>query len=110
MLRPADRNQHRTEDETHTPSALRHHRSPVELVLLEALRIPFAAEYAARRRRTGRPFRRWPEAKLDAIQLPHPLLGNLTVREMLFFTLFHQSHHMDVIRRRLTAATGIARG
>jgi hypothetical protein len=47
---------------------------------------------------------RWPDAKLDAIQLPHPLLGHLTVREMLFFTLFHQTHHIDVVRRRLTAA------
>jgi hypothetical protein len=43
---------------------------------------------------------RWPEAKLDALQLPHPLLGMLTVREMLFFTLFHQQHHIDVVRKR----------
>ena len=44
---------------------------------------------------------RWPEKKLDVLQLPHPLLGKLTVREMLFFTHYHQRHHMDVIRRRL---------
>ena len=44
---------------------------------------------------------RWPDAKLDLYQLPHPLLGNLTVREMLFFTLYHNQHHVNVVRRRL---------
>lgn len=47
---------------------------------------------------------RWPEQKLDRIQLPHPLLGNLTVREMLMFTLYHQRHHMDVIKRKLAGS------
>ncbi|HKP74233.1 MAG TPA: DinB family protein [Longimicrobiaceae bacterium] len=47
---------------------------------------------------------RWPEEALDRIQLPHPLLGKLTVREMLFFTLYHDHHHVDGARRRLTAA------
>jgi hypothetical protein len=42
---------------------------------------------------------RWPEAKLDRLQLPHPLLGKLTVREMLFFTLYHQRHHIEVVQR-----------
>jgi hypothetical protein len=44
---------------------------------------------------------RWPDRALDRHQLPHPLLGKLTVREMLFFTLYHQLHHMDVVKRRL---------
>jgi DinB family protein len=44
---------------------------------------------------------RWPEKKLDQLQLPHPLLGNLTVREMLFFTLYHQRHHIGVVERHL---------
>jgi uncharacterized damage-inducible protein DinB len=44
---------------------------------------------------------RWPEGKLDRLQLPHPLLGKLTVREMLFFTLYHQRHHVAVVERHL---------
>jgi hypothetical protein len=44
---------------------------------------------------------RWSDGKLDRMQLPHPLLGDLTVREMLFFTLYHQRHHMGVVERRL---------
>ena len=47
---------------------------------------------------------RWSEADLDRYQLPHPLLGKLTVREMLFFTVYHQHHHMDVTSRRRAAA------
>jgi hypothetical protein len=44
---------------------------------------------------------RWPEEKLDRFQLPHPLLGKLTVLEMLFFTHYHQRHHMEVVARHL---------
>lgn len=43
---------------------------------------------------------RWPERALDVIRLPHPLLGRLTVREMLAFTLYHHLHHVEVAERR----------
>jgi uncharacterized damage-inducible protein DinB len=46
---------------------------------------------------------RWSERALDARQLPHPLLGKLTVREMLFFTLYHNRHHVDVVKRRMAS-------
>jgi len=35
----------------------------------------------------------WSDEDLDAYQLPHPLLGNLTVREMLYFTIYHNLRH-----------------
>lgn len=38
---------------------------------------------------------RWNEQQLDTLRLPHPILGKLTVREMLFFTEFHTRHHLD---------------
>ena len=37
---------------------------------------------------------RWGERALDRFRLPHPALGQLTVREMLFFTLYHNLHHV----------------
>jgi len=43
---------------------------------------------------------RWTEAQLDTYRLPHPLLGKLTVREMMLFTLLHNRHHVDVAERR----------
>lgn len=35
----------------------------------------------------------WQESDLDQYQLPHPLLGKLTVREMLYFTIYHNLRH-----------------
>ena len=42
----------------------------------------------------------WPEGALDRYRLPHPLLGKLSAREMLFFTVFHTAHHGRQIARR----------
>ncbi|MHA8091156.1 DinB family protein [Aquirufa regiilacus] len=37
------------------------------------------------------------EDELDQYILPHPLLGKLTLREMLFFTIYHVQHHENLI-------------
>lgn len=37
------------------------------------------------------------EENLDYYILPHPLLGKLTLREMLFFTIYHVKHHENLI-------------
>lgn len=42
---------------------------------------------------------RWSDADLDRYILPHPLLGKLTVREVLFFTVYHVQHHMALVQR-----------
>jgi DinB family protein len=42
----------------------------------------------------------WREWLLDRLRLPHPALGNLTIREMLFFTLYHNLHHVENVARR----------
>lgn len=41
----------------------------------------------------------WSENSLDRFKLPHPLLGKLTVREMLFFTIFHNEHHLRTMKQ-----------
>ncbi len=33
------------------------------------------------------------EKDLDTLVMPHPLLGKLTLREMLYFTIYHVEHH-----------------
>ncbi|HVF61097.1 MAG TPA: DinB family protein [Thermoanaerobaculia bacterium] len=43
---------------------------------------------------------RWGEGALDRLRLPHPALGKLTTREMLFFTLYHNLHHVLNVARR----------
>ena len=45
---------------------------------------------------------RWSEKKLDRYQAPHPALGKLTIREMLYFTIFHNVHHARLVAERLT--------
>lgn len=45
----------------------------------------------------------WPEAALDRHRLPHPLLGLLTVREMLAFTVYHTAHHLRRVAERAAA-------
>lgn len=75
-------------------------------------RDPAAEEVGARRAETSSRWRRvnarlkenlekWSERQLDRVALPHPLLGKLTAREMLFFTVYHNRHHIEAAKRRL---------
>jgi hypothetical protein len=48
---------------------------------------------------------RWDDAALDRIRLPHPILGKLTVREMLYFSLYHLAHHANVVAERQQVAS-----
>lgn len=40
------------------------------------------------------------EEDLDKYILPHPLLGKLTLREMLYFTIHHNEHHLALLKAR----------
>ena len=40
------------------------------------------------------------DADLDNYILPHPLLGKVTLREMLFFTIYHNEHHLELLKNR----------
>lgn len=52
---------------------------------------------------------RWSDRALDRYRLPHPLLGKLTVREMAYFTLLHNVHHVAVAERRRSGVSDEAR-
>jgi len=43
----------------------------------------------------------WNESDLDQYILPHPLLGKLTMREMMYFTIHHAVHHQKNSIRNL---------
>jgi hypothetical protein len=47
----------------------------------------------------------WSERDLDRIQLPHPILGKIAAREMLFFAIYHASHHVAAAKTRLPRFT-----
>lgn len=44
---------------------------------------------------------RYTEEDLDDYILPHPLMGKLTLREMLYFTIYHVGHHERQILENL---------
>ena len=41
------------------------------------------------------------EKDLDTYILPHPLLGKVTLREMLYFTIHHNEHHLELLKNRI---------
>ena len=44
--------------------------------------------------------KKWEEKDLDNYLMPHPLMGKLMAREMLFFTIFHNHHHLKAMKDR----------
>ena len=74
--------------------------------------IPKEIEVADRKKLVGsltkniqsltRSIQKFSEADLENNVLPHPLLGKLTIREMLYFTIHHVEHHLDLIRKNIS--------
>jgi DinB superfamily len=40
----------------------------------------------------------WSETDLDAKAMPHPVLGSISIREMLQFVVYHDLHHLEGVR------------
>lgn len=82
------------------------------IAALEEVHGEVAEYFRSLREKAGRTLvealRKWNEKSLDKLRLPHPLLGKLTVREMTFFTLYHDRHHLRSVRQRTShgAAAG----
>lgn len=47
------------------------------------------------------------EQELDLLILPHPLLGKLTFREMLYFTTYHVEHHHKHVMSNLNSKNSL---
>lgn len=41
----------------------------------------------------------WSEAELDTKGMQHPLLGLLSTREILFFMIYHDQHHLQGVQK-----------
>jgi uncharacterized damage-inducible protein DinB len=44
---------------------------------------------------------KWSDKNLDKVLLPHPMLGKMMVREMLYFTHIHTRHHLVSLKRKV---------
>ena len=42
----------------------------------------------------------WEDEHIDHYQVPHPVLGKITIRELLYFNLFHFWEHFRIMRHR----------
>lgn len=56
-------------------------------------------EYQLETDKLIRSLENWDENQLDNYVLPHPLLGKLSIREMLYFTHLHTNHHFKTIKK-----------
>ncbi len=41
----------------------------------------------------------WTDEQLDSYQVAHPILGLLTLRELAYFTIYHNAHHIDTVKK-----------
>jgi hypothetical protein len=58
-------------------------------------------KYQNEKEKLNKKISRIDEEVLDKYILPHPLLGMLTLREMLYFTIHHNHHHLNLMRKYL---------
>lgn len=43
--------------------------------------------------------KKWNDEQLDHYQVAHPILGLLTARELAYFTIYHNGHHLETIKK-----------
>lgn len=46
--------------------------------------------------------KKYSETDLDFYILPHPLLGKMIIRELLYFTSYHVKHHQELITKYIS--------
>ena len=57
--------------------------------------------YTAQKQKLIAKIEKQSDADLDKYILPHPLLGKVTLREMLYFTIHHNEHHLKLLKSRI---------
>ena len=57
-------------------------------------------KYTSQKQKLVAKIERQSEKNLDVYILPHPLLGKVTLREMLYFTIHHNEHHLELLKNR----------
>lgn len=63
-------------------------------------------KYELQKQKLIRKIEKQKEKNLDKYILPHPLLGKITLREILFFTIYHNEHHLEILKQREISKPG----
>ncbi|MBO3696832.1 DinB family protein [Roseivirga sp. E12] len=58
----------------------------------------YLSELDKEKKRLIKKFQNWTEHDLDTYLLPHPLMGRMTVREIVIWTAYHTEHHYNNLR------------
>lgn len=74
---------------------------------LEGWRAWIMNDFVVGQREIRRHVTEWSEENLDRVRVPHPLLGRITMREMAYFVLYHQRHHIQVVQGYLTTRPAV---
>jgi len=53
----------------------------------------------AQNKKLQRHTKRWKDKDLDTLIIPHPLMGRMTVREIIMWTAHHVEHHKDTLKK-----------
>lgn len=69
--------------------------------ILPARRVKLSQTLQSLVERLCRNLARFDETTLDTLIIPHPLLGKLTLREMMYFTIYHVQHHQALAQKYL---------
>ena len=72
----------------------------VSLAGLTAFLAEVLAQWETAHDAMGKAMAKWAEDSLDRYVLKHPAMGPLTVREMLMFAHYHESHHLNLLAGR----------
>lgn len=75
--------------------------NPFAAEVLKTQRPELLANYKSAHGKFLKALLKWNEKQLDKYLLPHPLLGKVTVREMLYFVIYHTGHHLEIMERPL---------
>ncbi|NIG53257.1 DinB family protein [Chitinophaga sp. Cy-1792] len=67
-------------------------------VIYNAQRFPLVQSFINQKNKLEDRLKDWSENDLDKYRLPHPILGKLTIREMLYFTAYHNQHHLEKLQ------------
>ena len=98
---PTDDGEGEAEGATEDPLSAPPATGPLEFTDAAVYQRESVARWSAEVTRLAGAIEGWSESALDRYRLPHPLLGKLTVREMLLFTFYHHEHHANTVKRRL---------
>jgi len=65
-----------------------------------ANKITFIAKLETEKKKLIKRFQKWTEQDLDTYLLFHPLMGRMTVREIVLWTAYHTEHHYQILKSR----------